>query len=56
MILSNKTLYDIASIRPGSTDELIKAHGVGPYKVEQYGNEILYWAAQVGPRQVSVMN
>lgn len=37
MIASDRTLRDLAVLRPGNLEELKLAHGIGPAKVERYG-------------------
>jgi ATP-dependent DNA helicase RecQ len=41
VIASDRTLRDIASLRPGTLEELLQAHGIGPAKVKRYGVELL---------------
>jgi DNA helicase-2/ATP-dependent DNA helicase PcrA len=40
-VFSNRALVAIASRRPGSLAELADVHGVGPQKLERYGEEVL---------------
>jgi ATP-dependent DNA helicase RecQ len=40
-ILHNSTIEEIASLGPRSSNELLKLNGMGPKRVEQYGDEIL---------------
>ncbi|MFA5801573.1 MAG: ATP-dependent DNA helicase RecQ, partial [Thermoleophilia bacterium] len=37
VIASDRTLRDIARLRPGTLDELEQAHGIGPSRAERYG-------------------
>jgi ATP-dependent DNA helicase RecQ len=37
VVASDRTLREIAQLRPSSLAELLLAHGVGPAKAEQYG-------------------
>lgn len=37
MVLSDKSLQDLAIKRPKSFDELLDVHGIGEYKAQQYG-------------------
>ena len=37
IVASDRTLRDIASLKPRSMDELRLAHGIGPHKAERYG-------------------
>jgi ATP-dependent DNA helicase RecQ len=41
VIASDRTLRDIALMRPGSLEELKLAHGIGPTKAEKYGDGLL---------------
>ena len=41
VVASDRTLDDIAVIGPGDLDELRLCYGIGPAKVEKYGEEIL---------------
>jgi hypothetical protein len=41
VITNNRTLEDIATIKPADKDELIKIQGMGKMRVERYGEEIL---------------
>jgi ATP-dependent DNA helicase RecQ len=41
VVASDRTLRDIATLRPTSMDELRMAHGIGPAKVEKFGDDIL---------------
>jgi DNA helicase-2/ATP-dependent DNA helicase PcrA len=40
-VFSNRALVEIASTRPGSLAELAEVRGVGPQKLERYGEEVL---------------
>ncbi len=40
-VLANRSLEDLALLRPKSRSALQQAHGVGPKKVEQYGDDLL---------------
>lgn len=40
-IFSNKVLSNLSSTLPTTEDELLMVNGVGPYFVEQYGNEVI---------------
>ncbi|MHB8793648.1 MAG: RecQ family ATP-dependent DNA helicase [Thermoleophilia bacterium] len=37
VIASDRTLRDIARLRPETLDQLLEAHGIGPAKTEKYG-------------------
>ena len=41
VVASDRTLRDIAVLRPRSLDELKLAHGIGPAKAERYGQQLL---------------
>ncbi len=41
VVLTNKSIDDIARRAPGSADELLGCAGIGPTKLERYGEEIL---------------
>ncbi|MBM3280203.1 MAG: RecQ family ATP-dependent DNA helicase [Candidatus Handelsmanbacteria bacterium] len=41
VIASDRTLRDIAVLRPSSIDELLLAHGIGPAKAERFGAALL---------------
>ena len=41
VVASDRTLRDIAVLRPKTLDELLLAHGIGPAKAERYGAKIL---------------
>jgi len=40
-LFSNRTLAAIAEARPQSNEELLAVSGVGPAKLESYGDEVL---------------
>jgi ATP-dependent DNA helicase RecQ len=46
IIASDRTLRDIAALRPRTPAELERAHGVGPYKAAKYGAGILQVVAK----------
>src|SRR5437870_3566623 len=49
IVASDRTLRDIAALRPRDLAELERAHGVGPYKAARYGAGLLQVVAkQVG--------
>src|SRR5207244_7395415 len=49
IVASDRTLRDIAALRPRNLAELERAHGVGPYKAARYGAGLLQVVAkQVG--------
>jgi ATP-dependent DNA helicase RecQ len=51
VVASDRTLRDIALLRPRTLDELQVAHGIGPAKADHYGRRILeVVAAAAGPR------
>ncbi len=41
VVLTDKTLYQVAAVMPTTHDELLAVHGIGPTKVERYGDELL---------------
>jgi ATP-dependent DNA helicase RecQ len=41
VVASDRTLRDIALLRPTTLDALLLAHGIGPAKAERYGAKIL---------------
>ncbi|MEE2833995.1 MAG: ATP-dependent DNA helicase RecQ [Candidatus Latescibacterota bacterium] len=41
VVASDRTLRDIATLRPADIDALQQAHGIGPAKVEKFGEDIL---------------
>ena len=41
IVASDRTLRDIARLRPRTLDELQLAHGIGPQKAERYGRGFL---------------
>jgi ATP-dependent DNA helicase RecQ len=51
VVASDRTLRDIAVLRPRTLDALLLAHGIGPAKAERYGPRILAVVARApGPR------
>ena len=46
IVASDRTLRDIAALRPRDLVELERAHGVGPYKAARYGAGLLEVVAQ----------
>jgi ATP-dependent DNA helicase RecQ len=49
VIASDRTLREIAALRPRSMGELMQAHGVGPARAERYGRELLGLVERSGP-------
>ena len=41
MVASDRTLRDIALMKPRTNDALLLADGIGPAKAERYGPQIL---------------
>jgi ATP-dependent DNA helicase RecQ len=41
LVTSNRTLKEMAAIIPKSKAELLQVHGIGPAKIEKYGQEFL---------------
>ncbi|HCL31992.1 MAG TPA: ATP-dependent DNA helicase RecQ, partial [Candidatus Latescibacteria bacterium] len=54
VVASDRTLRDIATLRPSGIDELQLAHGIGPNKVEKFGDDILRILRDVGASGNSV--
>jgi ATP-dependent DNA helicase RecQ len=52
IVASDRTLRDIAALRPRDLAELERAHGVGPYKVAKYGAGILQVVAKQAAGQL----
>ena len=50
VVASDRTLRDVALLRPRSLDELKLAHGIGPAKAERYGRQLLEAIAAADPR------
>ena len=46
IVASDRTLRDIAMLRPRTRAELEMAHGVGPHKAERYGPGLLRVVAE----------
>jgi ATP-dependent DNA helicase RecQ len=46
IVASDRTLRDVAALRPRTLAELEQAHGVGPYKAERYGAGLLRVVAE----------
>ncbi len=40
-VMSNRSLFEIASLKPTSAEELLSIHGIGAKTVDDYGQEIL---------------
>ena len=51
VVASDRTLREIAVLKPRNEAELTMAHGIGPQKLERYGTELL--AAVAGARAAS---
>jgi superfamily II DNA helicase RecQ len=41
LVASDRTLREVAALRPRTLAELRRAHGIGPAKVEKYGDGLL---------------
>jgi ATP-dependent DNA helicase RecQ len=50
VVASDRTLREIAVLRPRTVEELAHAHGIGPAKLERYGEGLLRVVAEAGPR------
>ena len=46
VVASDRTLREIAVLRPRTEAELAMAHGIGPQKIERYGVELLQTVAE----------
>ncbi len=49
VVASDRTLRDVALLRPRTLDELGLAHGIGPAKLEKYGEGLLGCVAEARP-------
>ena len=49
VVASDRTLRDIALLRPRGLETLKLAHGIGPAKAERYGARILAVVARAAP-------
>ena len=47
VVMNDRTLLAIAAARPGNERQLIMVPGIGPTKLEQYGDDILAICAEV---------
>ena len=47
VVCNDATLYDLAARRPLTDDDLLAISGIGPVKVERYGEAILAIIADV---------
>ncbi len=50
VIASDRTLRDIALLRPANLDELLLAHGIGPAKAERFGAALLKVVRSAGAK------
>lgn len=41
MVLSNRALHEICKLKPDTKDKLSKVNGIGPVKLERYGDELI---------------
>jgi DNA helicase-2/ATP-dependent DNA helicase PcrA len=41
VVFTNQTLEELSSVRPGTVAELLAINGIGPAKVDRYGDQIL---------------
>ena len=41
VVASDRTLRDLALLRPTSREQLLLAHGIGPGKADKYGADLL---------------
>jgi ATP-dependent DNA helicase RecQ len=49
VVASDRTLRDIARLRPRNRDELLLTHGIGPAKADRYGDGLLAVVAEFSP-------
>jgi len=49
VVASDRSLRDLARLRPRDTGELQRAHGIGPAKAQKYGARLLEAIAAAGP-------
>jgi ATP-dependent DNA helicase RecQ len=49
VVAADRTLRDVALLRPRSEDELLMCHGIGPAKAEKYGAALLAAVAAASP-------
>lgn len=47
VVLSDRSLRDLALKRPGCNDELFEIHGLGAAKIEKFGGELLTWLGRL---------
>ena len=40
-MFSDQVLWDLIDLRPGSPEEMLRVPGIGPAKLEQYGDVFL---------------
>ncbi|MFY0531948.1 HRDC domain-containing protein [Nannocystis pusilla] len=48
VVASDRSLRDLALLRPRNRDQLLLAHGIGPAKAEKYGAGLLEVIAAAG--------
>ena len=41
VVLPDRTLWELATVRPRTPEELLAVNGIGPVKVEKYGEAFL---------------
>jgi ATP-dependent DNA helicase RecQ len=49
MVASDRTLRDIAALRPRTLEDLLLAHGIGRHKAERYGAGLLEVVRSLAP-------
>jgi ribonuclease D len=42
VIISKQTLWEIARIKPQTVDELVGLHGIGEWRLQHYGNDLIH--------------
>ena len=49
VVAADRTLRDVALLRPRSEDELLLCHGIGPAKARKYGAALLAAVGDIAP-------
>jgi ATP-dependent DNA helicase RecQ len=49
VVLPDRTLWELVTARPSSTEELLAVNGIGPVKAEKYGARFLALLADQAP-------
>jgi ATP-dependent DNA helicase RecQ len=48
-VLPDRTLWELVTTRPATTDDLLAVNGIGPVKAEKYGATFLRLIAEHAP-------